>query len=142
MGPLARKSVTVSRLLSLYYLATPLFAALDVITGVNVRTAAFGDSPLRWLYYAGSFGCGLVAVWRPAVAPLVAMIESAANILLLMLSILLPIWSFLDNAETAVAAPRLLTGPALANVVISGGVLVVSFYGSQARLFVGKSTGP
>lgn len=122
----------------LYLLATPLFAAVDAVFGWPVRVAGIGGVPGRWLYYGALLLLGLVC-WRwPRAAPLVGMGESAANLTLLFLSVLLPLWD--ASAILAGAGPPVVTPVALGNLVLVGGALVVSFYRSQWRL--GKDLRP
>ena len=76
------------RAIQAYYLATPAFAVLDFVAGVNVRTAFLGDGPLgRLLYYALAFACGLATARWPARAPLVGLLESGVNIAWLILAV-------------------------------------------------------
>jgi len=129
----------VPRLITLFYLASPLFLVADVALGINVRTAVFGDSPLRFLYYAATFGCGVAGMRRPALAPLLGMAESGLNIVMLVLGLYLPIWRALDALEgvSASVAPPFGAG-AVVNTVLSGAVLLASFYGNQALLVASR----
>jgi hypothetical protein len=120
--------------LAAYYLATPLFAALDL--GLSARfpaqfRAAGVESPfVRLAYYAAVFVLGLVMKARPLLAPWLAMGESALNLTLLMASVLIPIWSLgetMDFAGVEDLPDRVL------NLALSGSVLLYAFYRSQAR---------
>jgi hypothetical protein len=117
-------------LLFYYYVATPLFAALDLLAGLPVRAVGL-ESPLhRLIYYAVVFTLGWVMRARPALAPWLAMMESAGNLTLLMAAVLVPIWSMSATLDTGASAEL----PArVANLALSGSVLVYSFYRSQAR---------
>lgn len=75
-----------------YYLATPLFFLADVVMGLSVRVSALGNPGLRYLYYAFALGCGILARTRPRMAPFVGIAESSLNVLLLVLSIMLPVF--------------------------------------------------
>ena len=121
------------RFLAFYYLATPAFLVLDLVLGVNVRTAFLGGSSWRFGYYALSLGCGWLAWRRPALGPPVGMVESGVNVALLIVGIYLPV----INAETALeggAVPAVLTPLGLTNAALSGLVFAGSFYANQAAL--------
>jgi hypothetical protein len=117
--------------ISFYYLATPLFAALDLWAGLPVRAVGLESAALRLGYYALAFALGFVMRARPVLAPALAMVESAGNLTLLMAAVLVPIWSLQETLDGGVAAAL----PArVANLALSGSVLVYSFYKGQARL--------
>ena len=116
--------------LAVYYLATPLFAALDLGAGLPVRAVGLESPTLRLGYYAVGFALGGVMRARPALAPGLAMLESAANLTLLMAAVLVPIWTLpetLDGAGVADLRMRVV------NLALSGSVLVYSFYRAQAQ---------
>ncbi len=113
-----------------YYLATPLFFLADVVMGLSIRVSALGDPGLRYLYYAFALGCGIVARTKPRAAPFVGIAESSLNVLLLVLSIMLPVFQL--PAGEAVTAP--ISGLGLANFALSGTILVASFHLHQAAI--------
>lgn len=134
-----RRRWSLARVLTWYYLATPLFVLVDVYVSAPIRVAALGDSPWRWAYYAGALGCGVVCRLRPGWAPAVGMVESATNLFLLVLGILLPIWSLPDD----LLAGRPLTGPfdevGILNFLLSGAVFIGAFHRSQASFLAAGS---
>ncbi len=79
------------RLIEAYYLATPLFFLVDIFLSFPIRVSALADPGLRYLYYAFALGCGVASRVRPKVGPYVGLAESSLNILLLVLSVMLPI---------------------------------------------------
>ena len=104
----------LSRWITGYYLATPLFAVMDLGLGLPVRVAGILPEPGRLAYYAAAFALGLACRARPSATPWVGMLESAANLTLLLLSILIPIWSLPDAVLSgaplqAVAYPVIIT---------------------------------
>lgn len=120
------------RLVVGYYLATPVFAVADLGFGVPVRVADVLPLAPRAAYYAVVFAFGFLCAARPRVAPWVGMAESATNLLILLLSILLPIWS-LGEAVVGGGAPQVgLDAAAGANALLSGTALVVSFHRHEA----------
>lgn len=116
-------------LLAGYYLATPLFAALDAVAGWPVRVAGFPDQGWRWGWYLILFLLGVLCRARPRLAPLVGMGESSVNLTFLFLSVLLPLW---DGAAYLAGDGEAQSGIAgIVNLLLSGGVLVYSFHRSQ-----------
>lgn len=123
------------RPLTLYYLATPLFALVDVGWDAPVRVAGLGDDSARWVYYAGLVALGLVCRRWPSTAPWVGMSESVVNLVLLLLSVLLPIWSAPDAILAGGTPEGLLDQAALGNVALSGTALVWAFHRHRRSAF-------
>jgi len=115
-----------------YYLATPLFAGLDLGLGLPIRVAAILPESGRLAYYAAAFALGLLCRARPVATPWVGMLESAANLTLLLLSILVPIWSLPDAMMSGAPLQAGLTPAAAANALLSGVALVASFHRNEA----------
>lgn len=117
-----------------YYLATPLFLVPDLGFGAPIRIAGLAGSEWRFAYYAFALGCGLLCRWRPRWTPGVAVGESSVNLLLLILSVMLPI--FLLPARVAEGAdPTFVFGPVqMTNFVLTGFVLLAGFYRAEAHL--------
>ncbi len=126
-----------ARLLEAFYLATPAFVAVDLVLGVPIRVAALASPGLRYAYYAFTMGCGVATHARPRIAPFVGLFESSINLLMLVLSIMLPIFALTDQvfADEALSLP--FTPAMLGNVVISGTVLVASFHIHQGKILSG-----
>jgi hypothetical protein len=125
------------RIIEAYYLATPLFFLADLIFDAPVRAAAFHAPAWRYAYYIVLVGLGLLCRFRPRLAPVVGMGESAANLLLLILSILLPIWGMADQVlahEPVTGAP---TGPQLVNFVLVGGMAIIAFKRNEGAFYRG-----
>ena len=134
MAPTASSPLSGTRLVKAYYLATPLFLLADLLLSLPIRVAALADPGVRYLYYAFAFGCGVFTHVRPKTAPYLGILESALNIFLLVLSVMLPIIQLPDRlfAGEPLAAP--FSGVRIANVVLSGTVLIASFHVHQATL--------
>jgi len=117
-----------------YYLATPLFAVADLGFGVSIRVAGLDEPWHRGLYYAAAFGCGALCRLHPPATPWVGMGESSASLLLLLLSILLPIWAMPDAVMSGgeIALPYDMAS--LGNALICGTALVAAFHRSRARI--------
>lgn len=121
-------------LIQAYYLATPLFWVLDVALHAPIRAAALPDPGWRLAYYLFATGCGILARWRPRLTPFIGLAESSVNLLLLLLSVLLPIFTLPARVAEG-AEVSLPFGPAqLINVCLSGFILLISFYRNQERI--------
>jgi hypothetical protein len=125
--PLERPTLA-SRVLVSYYLATPLFALLDFRGGVDLRAAFLHDYPaVRLVFYAGLFALGLLASQRARLAPVIALLESGANIGLLVISI----FAAYVNAVSGLAETGNLHNPftpaTIANICLSAVVLILSY---------------
>jgi hypothetical protein len=102
-----------------------------------VRAAAFQAPAWRYAYYVLLLGLGLLCRFRPRLAPLVGMGESAANLLLLILSIMLPIWGVADRVladEPVMGAP---TAAQLLNFVLAGGMAIIAFKQNEGAFYRG-----
>lgn len=122
------------RLLTIFYLATPAFLAMDLAFGVPLRVTALASPGLRYAYYAFSMGCGVATHTRPRIAPFVGLFESSLNLLMLVLSIMLPIFALSDQAFADEAFSVPFTPAMLGNVVLSGTILIASFHIHQAKI--------
>ena len=125
-----------SRLLEAYYLLTPAFLAYDLMVGASIRVSAIPTPELRYAYYAGIFGLGFLVRKRPRTGPFVGIAESSLNLLLLILSVLLPIWGAADAAAAGTPLDgAVITREKLLNVLITGPVLVIAFKQNEAALW-------
>jgi hypothetical protein len=126
-----------SDLVTAYYLATPLFAVLDGVAGVPIRVSALQSPAHRFAYYGVVFLLGMLCRARPRFAPWVGMLESSANLFLLLLGILLPIWSLPDAVAAGGSLQAGLDGMSAANALLVGGMLVLAFH--RNRLAAAKA---
>jgi hypothetical protein len=124
------------RAIQAYFLATPLFAILDLVGGINVRIAFLDGGPVfRGAYYAVAFACGLAVMRWPARAPLVGLVESGVNIAWLILGAGIRYLGALDAAAAEDALPRApFEGLELLNLVVSATILAVAYVAATARL--------
>jgi hypothetical protein len=118
-----------ARVITWYYLAgTPLFLVADVAFGVSVRAAFLDEQPLlRFLYYGVAFVCGLLAVRQPAGSGIVGVIESGANIALVVFGIMLGYLGALDAALAEMPMRSPVGGTSAVNLTLSVAMLVVSY---------------
>lgn len=118
----------------LYYLLTPLFALLDFALGVNVRAAFLPSAAARAAWYAFSFACGLVAWRKPGLAARVGMIESGANIILLVTGVYGAVFNAGEDLIERGTINPLLTPGGMTNVALSAAMLAISFYSNKAAV--------
>lgn len=122
------------RLFELVYLATPAFALLDWAAGVPARAAGIPDPGWRTAYYGMLMGCWLLCRYVPGSAPFVGLAESSVNLLLLLLSVLLPIWTLGDRV-LAGGAPEPFPAPGVWwNLAISGPLLILAIKSNERRI--------
>ena len=107
-------------LLWAYYLATPLFVVLDFGFAMPIRAVGIESPGFRLAYYSGTFLVGWVMAARPPLAPWLAMGESAANLTLLMASVLVPVWSLQETLDAGAIA---YLPERVVNLAVSGSVL-------------------
>ena len=120
----------MSRLVTIYYAATPLFALLDLGGGVNLRLVGLADhANLRVLYYLVCGACA-VALWRrPRWTPAIGLVEGTVTITLLILGVMVPIVTLPSTLETG--DPSLVAASlpeAVVNLLLSGLVWLASLY--------------
>ena len=124
--------------LQVYYLATPVFFILHFIFDINLRISIPGahDSWL-YMYYALCFVAGFIAFNTVITGAVFSLIESTINILLLLLSVLMPIYNIGhvagENGGIAFGLPELV------HFFIAGSILLVSFYQNPLIAFQGSN---
>ena len=111
-----------------YYLSTPLFWLLDFWWGVHVRVAFLDDLPvLRTGYYLLCFGIGIIALRAPGYASRLALLESAMNLGLIIVSVGVWYLRMIDWAGSPAATVRVVTRWELVNFVLAATAGVVSY---------------
>lgn len=114
-----------------YYLATPLFAILDLIFGVNIRAAGLQGLPsLRTFYYSVCTIVGIVTFFRPSLSWIAGLAESSINILILILGVLLPYYALFQQVEGDRAFRSPFSASHIMNFLISGLIWANVFYRS------------
>ena len=129
-----------ARWLSLYFVAgTVVFAVLDWLIHAPIRAAFLGRPGHRLMYYAALIGLGLLVRSRPHWGPAVGMAESAINVFLVVLSIMLPVLSLSDQVAAGGPIGTGLTTWGLLGALFGGLVFVFSFHRSQHAMRTGLS---
>jgi hypothetical protein len=122
------------QLLQFYYLATPLFFLVDLLWEAPIRVAFVEDVSIRYSYYLLCLLCGGLCYRRPRMAPLVGLFESSLNILLLVLSALLPLYRLPEQILTEEVVTNPITSTRITNFCLSGLILVISFRSREIAL--------
>jgi len=116
----------------LYYLATPLFAVADLTFHAPVRVSAVLPGDARVAYYGAVFFLGVLCLVRAGATPWVGMLESSANLLILLLGILLPVWNLPMAVLEGGSLDAGLSGWSLGNALVAGVALITSFHRHRA----------
>lgn len=115
--------------LKYYYLLTPLFAAADIILGINIRiNIPGGHADIEYAYYLICFFSSFVVFKTALSAALFSLAECVINILLLALSVMWPIITAGKTINSAGTTQFNFGMPELIHFIIAGGVLLYSFY--------------
>jgi hypothetical protein len=118
-----------------YYLATPLFLLLDLALGVSVRASFLDPAPaLKVMYYVLAFACGLAMTRWPRHAGRIGLVESGANIILVVLGVGVSYLALMDADEGPALAASPFTDATAVNLVISAASAIVSYIAAHARL--------
>jgi hypothetical protein len=121
-----------------YYYATPLFILLDYLAGINVRIAALDAMPLyKNLYYGFCILCAVCIYIFPRYSPVVALLESAINYMLMILLLIMPYIRCLmeeDILGQGWQTVEALNAEHILNLTFAGIVAVLAFRASIDRL--------
>ena len=122
-----------------YYYATPLFILLDYLAGINVRVAALDSMPLyKNAYYGFCIICAFCIYIFPKYSPIVALLESGINFVMMILLLFLPYAILISNTEDVLSQdwslPQMFTAQRIANLTLAGFVAVFAFRASIHRV--------
>jgi hypothetical protein len=116
------------RLIRGYYLGTPVFFLADYLFGLNVRVAFLDQWPAgKMAYYAFAFVLGLIVWRRPEWTAKIGLVESGANVALLIVSVMVWYGGVLDAAGAEFGMPEPVAPEALANFVFAAMVAGASY---------------
>jgi hypothetical protein len=121
------------RALMMVYLLSPMFWLLDAALGWSFRIAGLELMSQRHGYYLALTATGGLLLWQPRLTQLVAVIEPAVNVGILIISTWMSLLSATD-AAIAGQTPEFLTAGRLVNFLISGTMLSFAVNSSIARL--------
>ena len=120
---------TTAQAVGWYYLGTIGFLLVDLLFGWNVRITAFENTPLlKYAWYSGLVGCGVLTQVRPQSSSLVALVESSAYLALLLGGILLSFFGVIDAALAGSFDGLPFTPERIINAGVSGFALVGGIY--------------
>ena len=125
----------MTRLIRAYYLGTPIFLLADLLFGVNVRVAFLDQWPAgKWAYYVLAFALGIIAWRRPELTAKIGLVESGANVALIIISVLVWYGGALDAAGAEFGMPKAPSPEELVNFVCSALIAAVSYSVQRARV--------
>ena len=120
--------------IELFYLATPLFVAVDFVVGMPARAAGLPNPEWRVAYYALLGGCWWLCRTWPGLSPVVGLVEGSTNLTILFVSVLLPIW----GASEAVMGGNVVASPmspaAWWNLGVVAPVLILAIKSNEGAL--------
>ena len=124
-----------SSIISHYYLCTPLFFIMDFYLGMNIRAVGLMDHPgWRTAYYGFCFLCWLLIWKKPSFTSWVGIGESVLNLLLLIIGLLMPYFSFIADIDAVENASQVITVQGVINFFIAGMICLHSYYSAMVRL--------
>jgi hypothetical protein len=134
-------AMSSQRLLAAYYLlGTLAFVVLDLWIGTSIRVPGLEGNGIRWGYYGGLLLMGGLALRFPPTAPWIGMGESVVNLVLILLSILLPIWSLAEVLEAGGEPAEVVMGAGgLLGSGLAAAVFIFGFYEAVLRASRGGS---
>ena len=128
----------ITRFFTVYYLATPAFAAVDLLWGAPIRAVAIASPSARFGYYALCFGLGILVRKKPQLAAPVGIGESTVNLTLLLAGIVSAVYGMTDQVLAGQEPFLALPAGWPFGALLYGGVLIA---GIQSRLAgVGSKT--
>jgi len=113
-------------LLTLYYLATPVFLLLD-LAGWPLRAAFIEADAWRFAYYLLVFALGVLGWKVPALMPALAIVESSLSLGGLFVDAMSGIFRLPGEVIDGHPTVKIATPAGLANFMLSGIALIVSF---------------
>ena len=118
------------RIIWLYYIATPAFILAELLFGISIRVPYFLTGlPLRCIYYSLCMACGAGCYFRPRATYVIALVESSANIVLLLTGFVLTMTGDLERLmESGGQFQQVLTIKWVISFAITCAVWTISFY--------------
>jgi hypothetical protein len=116
------------------FFSTPLFVALDLLYGINLRIPFLDTLPgAKAAYYAADLACATAVAARPRWTPTIGLAESTINIALLVISTAAAYLSMIDSAASPdVVMVNPFTPEKVTSLVLSTSVLSASYMMRQA----------
>ena len=118
-----------TRLLQFYYLATPLFIFVGWLFEMNIRVTIPGGSDSQYyIYYGICLVASVLTLKSDLLAALIALLECSVNILLLLLSVLWPLYHLGDQITEGNNGAFVFGTAELVHFGIAGTILAIAFY--------------
>ena len=108
-----------------------------MLFGFNVRVAFLDSWPAgKFIYYIIAFVLGIIAWRKPEWTARIGLVESATNVMLIILSVVVWYLGALDAAGSDFAMPTAPSPEALVNFVFSAAVAGISYTTQRARILL------
>ena len=124
-----------AQVLKWIYLGTPVFLVLDLAFGWDIRVSFFDTHPgWKYGYYIFCFVIGFLMMKQPRLEPILGIIESGANILILSLSILVPYYAAIEAISSGEEFANPFNKYNFINYIFSGLIIMISMHVNQRKL--------
>ena len=120
-------------IIKFYYFLTPVFFILDSIWEQTFRVAGLDNQTYRFAYYGLCLICALICYLDKYLSIIVSLVESGINMLILLMSVMLPIFTAGYHAEGDLSTIG-LNGQKLINFLLIGSLISYSYYTAQSAL--------
>ena len=123
------------RIIQGYYWSIFLFMILDYGFGINIRITGFIYHPvLKSLYYLFCIICLYLIYKFPDKAAKIGMIESSANIAILILGTYIPVFTSYDLIEAGKIGGPGITAERVINMIFAGTINGIAYYYNKTIL--------
>jgi len=128
------------RIIQGYYWSIFLFMILDYGFGINIRITGFIYHPiLKFIYYMFCIACLYLVYKFPDRSAKIGLIESTTNIIILIFSIYLPMFSAADLVESGQLDRLGITTEKVINMVFAGTINGMAYYYNRFVLLSGTN---
>lgn len=122
------------RLVWFYYLATPLFWGADLLWRVDFRVAWLVEPGYRSIYYLFCITVAVMGYLRCRWLALLGVLESSVNLLLLLASVMLPIYHLPGMGGDGGGQLVFTSAQGLLTFMLSAAVWLTAFHSAQQSL--------
>ena len=123
-------------IIKFYYFLTPVFFILDSVWEQTFRVAGLENQTYRYTYYGLCLICALICALNQYLSVIVSLLESGINMLILIMSVMLPVFTAGQNVERDIISIG-LNGQKLINFILIGSLICYSFYAAQSAMKTG-----
>ena len=119
-----------------YYWSIFLFMVLDYGFGINIRITGFIYHPaLKFTYYMFCILCLFLVYRFPERSAKIGLVESTTNIIILIFSIYLPLFSAADLVQSDQLERLGITTEKVINMIFAGTINAMAYYYNKSIVF-------